>query len=956
MASLQSSVAEPAKLPITRKEKCSQVCDIACSRSSLFPWVLIVVTLGAGVLVSLLIYEALLNDELERLAALVTSSGVEGLYLARQRLSSISVLISTTTTAITIMDPADWNRNNSYRLSAVASGQVASLAWWETHSMADEMELNERVADLREEYGVDPDDDSIKLVIATATNQRKAASDFFGNGTTPVDCGPLIHRDGGCRLVQAGDTCVRNNSCVTFPAYLGTNIPMDAMGVGAVSSFVLLVDLSRIPSRAASMARSIVEKQAVTTAPVELIRGVGNAPGLSIWSPVFHRDRDCEGDPACIPPLRGVLTVVLLAEVVQTEIMASSQLEGLSWILYETESNNALASYRGITGPAPLSRSTLYEDVEPFVEEGYSFHFVQGFESLGRDWVFEVQASKSFIDDSISSVPVLALVFGLIATAILVSTSAIILFFQWYKVREGIRRVQARHDAELKVHETVLGYIHHELRSPLHIVTASIEEVIHTLKAANIPSLQEPLPTSQDVDDITAECSAASAPRTAGERLQEYLNEALDATATMTRHVDDMLDFGKLRRGDFEARFESVSVPQLLKRTVDAHRSLSTVPLSLDVSQFEETLKQAAAAKHVPALFCETDPGRLQQLIINGLTNAMKHTSSGEITTTAYLTRASSKPFTIEHGNSDTTTPHVSPRVSTEWPFYIHVRVTDSGEGLQGKPAESLFRPFVSYDMSTKTASSLHSTGLGLPICRTLARRLGGEVLLKDTGSGCEFDVFLPTRFTIKEPSASGVGMTPTLDDATSAISLEVKGTPTMEDAAQGLDSARAATETTTEDQVGVELPSLHILVVDDVAMNVKLASNMLRRNGCTISAISKGNFEQAVVHELQASGQLPCAVPVPQEVQPFDAVFLDIRLGEYNGLSIFSSVLAQAEEAGAKDALPPFIAMTASTTSSDTHLYRDAGFVGILSKPFRSKQVKETLQLLHNLRSTTSK
>ena len=93
----------------------------------------------------------------------------------------------------------------------------------------------------------------------------------------------------------------------------------------------------------------------------------------------------------------------------------------------------------------------------------------------------------------------------------------------------------------------------------------------------------------------------------------------------------------------------------------------------------------------------KSDPKRVEQVMMNYLTNAVKHTTEGEI----HL--------------------HVS---LTENPGMVTFSVTDTGEGVSPDKAEVIFRRFEKFNTING------GTGLGLAICRTIATQLGGEAKL----------------------------------------------------------------------------------------------------------------------------------------------------------------------------------------------------------------------------------
>ena len=112
-----------------------------------------------------------------------------------------------------------------------------------------------------------------------------------------------------------------------------------------------------------------------------------------------------------------------------------------------------------------------------------------------------------------------------------------------------------------------------------------------------------------------------------------------------------------------------------------------------------------------------TDGQRVCQILINFLTNAEKHTTQGEIRLHCSL---------------------------TEHPGYVTFSVTDTGTGIPPEYSETIFERF------EKADSFGQGTGLGLNICRLIAERLKGKVLLdKEYKEGARFVFVLPVKKSI---------------------------------------------------------------------------------------------------------------------------------------------------------------------------------------------------------------
>ena len=191
------------------------------------------------------------------------------------------------------------------------------------------------------------------------------------------------------------------------------------------------------------------------------------------------------------------------------------------------------------------------------------------------------------------------------------------------------------------------------------------------------------------------------------EEKHQYITIIEDNNKLLLQLISDILDLSKIEAGTFDIIPERVNAKQLCNDLFQAMQ-MKTSP------QVELRLKD-----NLPELTFTSDKNRLYQVLLNFVTNALKFTSEGNITI----------DYQID-GNE------------------VKFSVQDTGMGIEPEKQEAIFTRFV------KLNSFIPGTGLGLPICRLIAVKLGGGRLFVDPeyASGCRMIFEVP--FDLPETSA----------------------------------------------------------------------------------------------------------------------------------------------------------------------------------------------------------
>ncbi len=193
------------------------------------------------------------------------------------------------------------------------------------------------------------------------------------------------------------------------------------------------------------------------------------------------------------------------------------------------------------------------------------------------------------------------------------------------------------------------------------------------------------------------------------DREQREFAEAVRSSAdSLLQIINDILDFSKIEANKLELEQLPCSLLELVEGTLDM------VMMSADAKGLD---LHCVIAPDVPRAL-RLDPGRVRQVLLNLLGNAIKFTSQGSVL------------IEVE-------------RQRTGGGERQCFAVTDTGIGIPAERIERVFEPFVQVDASITRKHG--GTGLGLAICRLLVERMGGEIEAQShLGVGSTFRFSLP--------------------------------------------------------------------------------------------------------------------------------------------------------------------------------------------------------------------
>jgi signal transduction histidine kinase/FixJ family two-component response regulator/HPt (histidine-containing phosphotransfer) domain-containing protein len=343
---------------------------------------------------------------------------------------------------------------------------------------------------------------------------------------------------------------------------------------------------------------------------------------------------------------------------------------------------------------------------------------------------------------------------------------------------------------------------------------------------------------------------------------RDYLQTLSRSAEGLLSLLNDLLDFSKIEAGKLALDSASFDVGEVL---ADA------VAVFAPSAQQKSLRLESWIDPSVPRQLIG-DPYRLRQVLLNLVSNAVKFTDKGKVVVTVEAVAEEARSAS----EADTATS-LALRASDQ--VLLRFCVRDTGIGIAADKLASIFDPFEQADRSTTRTHG--GTGLGLPISARLVEMMGGQIRVDSlSGQGSTFAVTIPFRVETPGPA---VPVSP--PDAGTVI-------------------------------VGPGR-NLHVLVVEDNAVNRQVLTLLLEKAGHRVSLAGNGREALEALHR-----------------EPFDLVLMDLQMPEMDGLRATRLLRAHEKAVGGH---VPVVAVTANALQGERQRCLAAGMDDYLSKPIRS-------------------
>lgn len=347
--------------------------------------------------------------------------------------------------------------------------------------------------------------------------------------------------------------------------------------------------------------------------------------------------------------------------------------------------------------------------------------------------------------------------------------------------------------------------------------------------------------------------------------------------------IDELLDLSKIEAGKMELEYQQVSVEGVLNDIKSLFAPIAK----------EKKLDFIIKNELSEITQLETDRMRLEQILKNLLSNALKFTSKGQVSLTLRQPELT--------GN------------------LLQFAVTDTGIGIPQNKQQLVFDAFQQADGSTKR--KFGGTGLGLSISRELARLLGGEISLSsEPGKGSEFVLTIPM---------DRQAIVPTQNPATQPEKLKTDDEQELK--MTGRYVVPVIPEAVEDDRNNLQPYDQVVLIVEDDTAFGKALLGFTRKRGYKGIVAVRGDH----------------GIALAQQYQPV-AILLDIQLPVKDGWEVMEELKSNS----ATRHIPVHI-MSSMEVKRESRM---KGAVDFINKPIAMDQMKQMFQKLEEAWSKNPK
>ncbi len=392
------------------------------------------------------------------------------------------------------------------------------------------------------------------------------------------------------------------------------------------------------------------------------------------------------------------------------------------------------------------------------------------------------------------------------------------------------------------------------------------------------------------------------------DRVKEYLERITVSSQHLLSLINDVLDMSRIESGKLTLEEEQVHLPEIIE-------NLQTIAQPNIAEKQQELIVRTEGIIHQDIL---TDKLRLNQILLNILSNAIKFTPAGG----RISLHVSEQSLPASDDGED----------RAEYEF----RIRDNGIGMSREFLKVIFDAFARERNST--VSGIQGTGLGMAITKNIVDMMGGTIRVEsEEGKGSEFIVDLPCRIVKASDSRAAAGADIRPAEEGHGTGKQTASDSDRTDTPRKTSGRETPGRMTSDRKDGAasepasgpayDFSGKRVLLAEDNIVNQMIAVAVLKDAGLMVDVAEDG---------LQAVERIKA-----EPAGTYQVILMDIQMPNMDGYEAARQIRALEDPAKADI---PILAVTANAFEEDKKTALAAGMNGHLAKPYDIPMMLKTL------------